>query len=142
ESELELWQKIVDETRRHYLPVYERLGVALRAEHERGESTYNPFLAATVEELLLQGVAEGSEGAAVVFVEGYNSPLMIRKKDGGYGYATTDLAAIHFRTRDLNARRIIYTHDARQSQHFGQVFEAARRAGWAEGVSLEFAPFG
>lgn len=141
-DELELWQKIVDETRRHYQPVYDSLGVALKPEHERGESFYNSFLPGVVEELKQKAVASPSEGAIVVFSEIYNTPLIIEKSGGGYLYGTTDLAAIRFRSVELGARRIIYVHDNRQSQHFAQVFDAARRAGWAEGVSLEFAPFG
>lgn len=142
EEELALWQKIVDETRRHFQPIYETLGVSLTQEHERGESFYNQFLADVVAQLLEKGVAERSEGAVVVFTEGFESPLIIQKSDGGYLYGTTDLAAIRFRTQELGARRLIYVHDSRQSQHFHQVFDAARRAGWAEDVSLEFAPFG
>lgn len=142
EEELALWQKIVDETRRHFQPIYETLGVSLTQEHERGESFYNQFLADVVAQLLDKGVAQRSEGAVVVFTEGFESPLIIEKSDGGYLYGTTDLAAIRFRTGELGAQRLIYVHDSRQSQHFTQVFDAARRGGWADGVSLEFAPFG
>jgi arginyl-tRNA synthetase len=135
---------IVDETRRHYQPIYEQLNVKLRQEHERGESFYNPFLADVVRELKEKGIAVISEGAAVVFVPGYENPLIIQKSDGGYLYGTTDLAAIRFRVGELGATRIIYTHDSRQSQHFAQVFWTARQAGWApeNQVSLEYAPFG
>lgn len=137
-----LWRKIVDETRLHYQPLYEQLGVLLRPEHERGESFYNSFLSEVVATLREKGVAAESEGAIAIFVEGYEAPLIIEKKGGGYLYGTTDLAAIRYRTQTLGARRVIYTHDSRQSQHFAQVFDSARRAGFAEGVSLEFAPFG
>jgi arginyl-tRNA synthetase len=139
-----VWQTIVDETRRHYQPIYEQLNVKLRQEHERGESFYNPFLADVVRELKEKGIAVISEGAAVVFVPGYENPLIIQKSDGGYLYGTTDLAAIRFRVGELGATRIIYTHDSRQSQHFAQVFWTARQAGWApeNQVSLEYAPFG
>jgi arginyl-tRNA synthetase len=136
------WQKIVEETRGSYQPLYERLNVRLRKEHERGESFYNPFLADVVRELKEKGLAMESEGAIVVPVEGFEAPLIIEKTDGGYLYATTDLAAIRYRIQDLKANRIIYTHDSRQSQHFAQVFATAKKAGWAEGVSLEYAPFG
>jgi arginyl-tRNA synthetase len=139
-----VWRTIVDETRRHYQPIYEQLNVKLRQEHERGESFYNPFLADVVRELKEKGIAVISEGAAVVFVPGYENPLIIQKSDGGYLYGTTDLAAIRFRVGELGATRIIYTHDSRQSQHFAQVFWTARQAGWApeNQVSLEYAPFG
>lgn len=142
ETEKALWQKIVDETRRDYQPLYERLNVKLRREDERGESFYNPRLSGVVADLGKRQIAEQSEGATVVFVEGYKSPLIIQKSDGGYLYGTTDLAAIRYRTGDLHANRIIYTHDSRQAQHFAQVFATAKKAGWADGVSLEYAPFG
>lgn len=142
QEELALWSKIVDETRRHFQPLYEMLGVSLTPEHERGESFYNPFLPEVVAQLLEKNVAQKSEGAVVIFTEGYESPLIIEKSGGGYLYGTTDLASIRFRTTELKARRLIYVHDSRQSQHFAQVFDAARRAGWADGVTLEFAPFG
>lgn len=142
EKERRLWLRIVEETRRHYLPIYERLGVKLTVADERGESFYNDMLADVVAELRRAGIAVESDGAIVVFTTNYDNPLIIQKSDGGYLYATTDLAAIRYRVRVLKASRIIYTHDSRQSQHFAQVFEVARRAGWAEGVKLEFAPFG
>jgi arginyl-tRNA synthetase len=75
-------------------------------------------------------------------VPGFEHPLIIQKSDGGFLYGTTDLAAIRYRVRELGARRIIYTHDSRQAQHFAQVFWTARQAGWADEVSLEYAPFG
>ena len=144
EDELALWHRIVDETRRHYQPIYQRLGVALNAGHERGESFYNEFLEEVVAQLLQKGVAERSEGAVVIFTEGFESPLIVEKSNGGYLYGTTDLAAIRHRVAEIGATRIIYVHDSRQSQHFTQVFDAARRADWApaDKVSLEFAPFG
>ena len=141
-DELAAWKRIVDETRRDYQPVYERLGVKLRPEHERGESFYNQRLADVVRELKDKKIAIESEGATVVFVPGYENPLIIRKSDGGYLYGTTDLAAIRFRITELGANRIIYTHDSRQAQHFAQVFWTAKQAGWADNVSLEYAPFG
>lgn len=141
-EQLAMWKKIVDESRRHYQPIYERLGVMLKAEDERGESFYNPYLADVVKELLEKGIAQESEGAIAVFVEGFDAPLIIQKSGGGYLYATTDLAAIRYRTTELGAKRVLYTTDSRQSQHFAQVFATAREAGWAESVSLEHAPFG
>ncbi len=142
ERERMLWQRIVEETRRHYLPIYERLGVKLTVADERGESFYNDMLPQVVEDLKKAGLAVESDGAIVVFTSGFENPLIIQKSDGGFLYATTDLAAIRYRIQVLGAKRIIYTHDSRQAQHFAQVFEVARRAGWADGVSLEFAPFG
>ena len=136
------WQLLIDKTREHYLPIYRRLGVLLTQEHERGESFYNDKLADIVKELQDKGIAVESEGAIVVFVEGQEAPLMIRKSDGGFGYGTTDLAAVKFRLQELKADRVVYFVDARQSQHFAQVFYTARKAGWADGKTLEHAAFG
>ena len=141
-EELALWKRIVDETRRHYEPIYKRLGVKLGMENERGESFYNPMLRRVVDDLKAAGVARESEGAVAVFVEGFENPLLIEKSGGGFLYGTTDLAAIRYRIEKLHANRIIYTHDSRQAQHFAQVFDAARRAGWATNVQLDYAPFG
>ncbi|HEY1683859.1 MAG TPA: arginine--tRNA ligase [Tepidisphaeraceae bacterium] len=141
--EFAAWQDIVVETRKSYQPVYDNLSVLLKSEHERGESFYNPFLAEVVAELKLKGLAVESQGAIVVPTEGFENPLIIEKTGGGYLYATTDLAAIRYRVRELHANRIIYTHDSRQAQHFAQVFQVARKAGFAPPeVSLEYAPFG
>jgi arginyl-tRNA synthetase len=139
---LAMWRSLVDKTREHYLPLYRRLGVLLTPEHERGESFYNDLLPSVVDELKSAGIAAESEGATVVFVEGYENPLIIEKTGGGYLYGTTDLAAVRYRVADLKADRIIYFVDARQSQHFAQVFATAKRAGWSKAVSLEHAAFG
>ena len=142
-DELRLWRRIIEETRRHYQPIYDRLKVKLRPQDERGESFYNPFLPDVVRDLKDAGIAVESEGAVAVFTEGYESPLIVEKSgEGGYGYGTTDLAAVRYRVTELKARRIIYFVDARQSQHFAQVFAAARKAGWARDVLLEHAAFG
>jgi arginyl-tRNA synthetase len=141
---LAAWRTLVEKTRESYLPIYRRLGVLLTPEDERGESFYNEMLAGVVSELKAAGVAEESEGATVVFVDGKErAPLIVEKTGGGYLYGTTDLAAIRYRVGTLGASRVIYLVDARQSQHFAQVFATARRAGWAgDGVSLEHAAFG
>src|SRR5207245_7552698 len=107
------WQKFVEETRHSYQPLYERLNVKLRQEHERGESFYNPFLADVVRELKEKGLAVESQGAVVVPVEGFEAPLIIEKTGGGYLYATTDLAAIRYRIGELKANRLIYTNESR-----------------------------
>ena len=139
---LELWQKIIDESRLHFETIYHRMHIQLRREHERGESFYNPLLADVVKELVEKGVAVESQGATVVFVKSFDAPLIIKKTGGGFGYGTTDLAALRFRVRDLKAGRVIYVTDARQSQHFRMFFDAARRAGWVQGVELDHVMFG
>jgi len=136
------WQAIVEETRRHFQPLYDRLRVKLTQEHERGESFYNPMLLGIVKVLREKQLAIESDGATVVLVEGFESPLIIQKTDGGYLYGTTDLAALRYRVDDLHASRIIYVTDSRQSQHFAMVFAVGKQAGWVDDVSLEHAPFG
>ncbi|HYO11301.1 MAG TPA: arginine--tRNA ligase [Tepidisphaeraceae bacterium] len=142
EEELALWRRIVEETRRHFQPLYARLNVKLTADDERGESFYNPMLPAVVADLKQAGIATESEGATVAFVEGHSNPLIIEKSGGGFLYGTTDLAAVRYRVQTLRADRVVYVVGAPQGQHFAQVFATARRAGWAGGASLEHAPFG
>jgi arginyl-tRNA synthetase len=139
-----IWKRIVEQTRAHYLPIYERLGVKLRVEHERGESFYNPTLPDVVRELKEKALAVESQGATAVFIDGAEKPpVIVEKTGGGFLYATTDLAALWFRVRELHANRIIYTHDSRQAQHFDQVFRIARAAGFVPpNVQLDYAPFG
>ena len=140
-----LWLQIVDETRKHFQPIYQRLGVKLRQEHERGESFYNPRLPGVVDELIKSGLAVESDGAIACFPDGQvegKAPLIIRKSDGGFGYGTTDLAAVRFRVDELGAHRVMIFTDARQQQHFAQVFKISQLAGWARQTSLEHASFG
>ena len=143
-TEKSSWQTIVEETRRHYLPIYERLGVKLRVENERGESFYNPSLADVVRALKDKQLAVESQGATAVFIDGPEKPpVIVEKTGGGFLYATTDLAALRYRANELGAKRIIYTHDSRQAQHFDQVFRIARAAGFVgPSVQLDYAPFG
>ncbi len=142
------WQKARAVTIASCNDIYRQLGVQLADPSvqteplERGESFYNSFLAYVVRELEQKGFAVESEGAKVVYVPGYENPLIIQKADGSYLYGTTDLAAVKFRVEQLRAKRILYFVDARQSQHFAQVFWVAKIAGWTAGVSLEHAPFG
>jgi arginyl-tRNA synthetase len=109
----------------------------------RAESAYNDDLAEIVADLETKGLLTESRGAKVVFVDGDENPLIIQKSDGGYLYATTDLAAIRFRVGVLGAKRVSYVVDARQAGHFRQVFAVARKAGYApEDVRLEHVSFG
>ena len=143
-QELDAWLKVRNATMDECQQIYERLGVALKREHERGESSYNDDLANVVDDLTKKGLATLSDGAVAVFIDGPDkTPLVIEKKDGdGYLYGTTDLAAIRYRVGKLKADRVLYFVDARQGQHFQQVFATAKRAGYGENVSFEHAAFG
>jgi arginyl-tRNA synthetase len=142
------WEKARQVTLVSCNDIYRRLNVQLADPSiqtqplERGESFYNPSLPGVVRELTERGIATLSEGAHVVSVPGFETPLIIEKAGGGFLYGTTDLAAIRFRTQELKASRVVYFVDARQSQHFAQVFWTAKQAGWADGAALEHAAFG
>ena len=142
-----IWRRIADATLDECLAVCARLNVAVTREHSAGESSYADELGPLVEDLQARGVLEDSEGALVVRVEGLGQPCLVRKSDGGFLYATTDIAAIRRRVQQFDASRVIYCVDARQSLHFRQVFGAASRAGYATRPgkpqsSLEHAAFG
>jgi len=149
EATLALWRTLVDTSKRYFGAVYEKLGITLRDEHVRGESYYNPMLAGVVEELEKKGLTEVSDGAVCVFPEGFTNkegarlPLIVRKQDGGYGYAATDLAAIRDRTENVGATRVLYVVGAPQQQHFAMVFATAKAAGWLkEPARAEHVAFG
>lgn len=133
---VEGWREIVNESAIAFQRVYDRLGVLLDHDDLAGESQYNALLDDVVEELQHKGIVEESDGALVVFFDdilgpdGDRVPLLVRKRDGGYGYGATDLATIRYRLQELKATRAFYVVDARQAQHFDMVFRAARRAGW------------
>jgi arginyl-tRNA synthetase len=139
---VERWRRIVAESKRHFDVVYSRLGVLLTDEDAVGESFYNDRLGDVADELEAKGVAESSDGALCVFPDRDGPPLIVRKSDGGYGYAATDLAALRHRVGLLAADRVLYVVDARQALHFRMVFETARRAGWlpdeVEAVHVRF----
>ena len=143
DEEMALWRSIVEESRRHFDPLYARLNVKLSRQDERSESFYNPMLESVVADLKAAGIAVESDGATVVFMEGYENPLIIEKSgEGGYLYGTTDLAAARYRAGELKADRVVYVVGATQTQHLRQVFDTARRAGWTKNASFEHAPFG
>ncbi|MFZ9740027.1 MAG: arginine--tRNA ligase, partial [Prochlorotrichaceae cyanobacterium] len=145
-ASVQAWKLLCDQSRREFQTLYDRLGIDLE---ERGESFYNPFLPAVVEDLQTLGLLVEDAGAQCVFLEGFQNkdgnplPLIIQKSDGGYNYATTDLAALRYRIGQDQVQRIIYVTDAGQSSHFAQVFQVAQRAGWVpEGIDLTHVPFG
>ncbi|GAA0811201.1 arginine--tRNA ligase [Spirilliplanes yamanashiensis] len=135
-----VWRRLVAASFEHFTDVYDRLGVRLRPADAVGESFYNAALPQVAADLEAAGVAVVSDGALCVFGE-EASPLIVRKSDGGFGYAATDLAALRHRVGVLGADRILYVVDARQALHFRQVFAAARRAGWLGGQAVHV-PFG
>ena len=133
---LRLWREFNRISLGHCFRIYRRLGVDLTENDVRGESAYNEELPEVVRELEEQGLLTESDGAQCVFLDDFRSrdgevlPLIVQKADGGYLYATTDLAALRYRQRELGAGRILYLVDQRQSLHFQQVFAVARRAGF------------
>ena len=140
------WKLLCDQSRREFQVIYDLLDIKLT---ERGESFYNPLLAAVVEDLTSLGLLVESDGAKCVFVDGFTNkegeplPLIVQKTDGGYNYATTDLAAVRYRIEEDGAKRIIYVTDSGQANHFAQVFAVARKAGWIpEDVEIVHVPFG
>lgn len=152
-EELAAWESLCAASRVEYQKIYDQLNI--KGLHERGESFYNPYLQDVVKNLEEQGLAVESEGAKVVFLDGYENrdgtklPLLVQKSDGGFNYATTDLAAIRHRVLMAKedggeqADRVLYVTDAGQSQHFAMVFQAAKKANFVpENASLEHVPFG
>ncbi|HET8660160.1 MAG TPA: arginine--tRNA ligase [Micromonosporaceae bacterium] len=146
---LAVWRDLVEESELAFQALYDRLGVLLTPADSAGESTYNRYLDDVVNGLVAAGIAVESDGALCVFFDditgpdGDPVPLIVRKKDGGYGYAATDLATIRYRIRELKANRILYVVDARQAMHFRMIFATARRAGWlTDDVHAVHVPFG
>jgi arginyl-tRNA synthetase len=138
-----VWNEFIAESKRHFVEVYARLGVKLTSDDFYPESAYNDDLPLVVEELLEKKIAVVDDGAVCVFVESVKAPMIIQKSDSGYLYATTDLAAVRYRTRQLGGQRVIYVVDARQSHHFDLLFTVAAMAGWVnDDVHLEHVPFG
>lgn len=148
-SVLALWQQFVQTSLQHAQAVYKKLGLKLLPADVTGESFYNDQLQSTVNELLAKGIAVDSDGTKVVFLDEFknqdNEPaaFIIQKKDGGFLYASTDLACLRYRINTLHGNRLLYVVDARQSLHFDELFTVARKAGWLpDAVHAEHVPFG
>ncbi len=146
-----VWQRISDLTMEACLDLCARLNALVLPEHSAGESSYSTELAPMVDDLVKRAVAEESDGALVIRVPEIDEPTLIRKSDGGFIYATTDVAAVRRRVQQLGADRVVYAVDARQALHFRQVFAAAAKAGFTlrphgphqgQPASLEHAAFG
>ena len=144
-----LWRKLVNISLVHFNEVYELLGVLLTDDDLAGESKYEELLSSVVERLEEAGMLDESDGAAVVFAggwvnrEGEPLPLIIKKADGGFNYATTDLACIIDRVEVIGSTEFLYVVGAEQAQHFAMVFEVAREAGFMDdSVAAIHIPFG
>lgn len=143
----QIWERICQISRTAFQEIYELLDIRLT---ERGESFYNPYLAQVVSDLEQKGLIVLSNGAKCVFLDGFVGrdntpmPLIVQKSDGGYNYATTDLAAICHRVQKEQASRIIIVADAGQSLHFAMVFSVAEKAHFFDPnyVQLNHVPFG
>jgi arginyl-tRNA synthetase len=146
---LRVWQVLVSASMDYLRMIYQRLDITLTDADMDPESFYNPMLAEVCAELEDAGIAVISEGALCAFPPGFTGrdgkpvPLILRKSDGGYGYATTDTAAIRYRLVDLKATRLIYVVGSEQAQHLQMVFAVARQAGWlTEHARAEHAAIG
>ncbi len=141
------WQIICEISRNAYQEIYNLLDVKLI---ERGESFYNPYLASIIEDVEKKGLIQISDGAKCLFIEGFVNregeplPFILQKSDGGYNYATTDLASIRHRIEDEHSDRIIYVTDSGQATHFAMLFKAAEMAGYLapDKIRVDHVPFG
>jgi arginyl-tRNA synthetase len=146
---LALWEAFIEVSVAHCQSLYEKLGITLTPEDIRAESFYNNDLPQVVTDLKDTQLLTESDGALCVFLDEFTSkdgtpqPTIIQKSDGGFLYATTDLAAIRYRCNELKANRVLYVVDARQSLHFQQVFQIADQAGFINSdCSLEHLSYG
>jgi arginyl-tRNA synthetase len=146
---IHLWNELVELFRAYLREMYSLLRVTLTDEDIRGESFYNDLLADTTDQLIAKGLAVESDDALCVFPPGFTGrdgdplPVIIRKRDGGYNYSTTDLAAVRYRVDKLNVDRAIYVVGSEQTLHFQMVFAVARLAGWIPaGAEFYHAPIG
>src|SRR6056297_75223 len=134
-----LWHKFLPHCADEINRIYDRLGVDF--DHTLGESFYHPMLADVVTELKASGVAQDSEGAVCVFVEGFEAPMIVQKKDGAYLYATTDLATLKYRQQAFQPDEILYVVDSRQADHFDKLFAVAPLIGLGQ-IRLVHVQFG
>ncbi len=146
---LKMWKTFIHLSLSHCQDIYERLGVQLSPNDVRPESAYNRDLPIVIEELKQKALLVEHEAAQCVFMDAFKGkdgetlPVIVQKKDGGFLYASTDLAAIRYRQQMLHADRILYVVDARQALHFQQIFALAKLAGYASpSLQLEHVSFG
>ena len=139
EENLKLWQEFLPNCLDEISRVYNRLNITF--DHTLGESFYHDRLAPVVNQLVEQGVAIESNGAICVFLDGFDVPMLIRKKDGAFLYATTDLATVEYRIEEFNPDAILYVVDHRQSMHFEHLFATLRKMGYTD-IELQHVSFG
>jgi arginyl-tRNA synthetase len=125
-----LWERLIEVTMEQVYEAARTLNAKLGRENNRGESFFRDRLAGVVDAFRSSGLAKSDKGAMVVPFADRERPLLIQKSDGGFLYATTDLAAVRFRTFELDGDLVVYVVDARQRDHFRDVFDAARLIGW------------
>lgn len=149
EGTIYFWEKLCSESYKHFSEIYDRLNVLLTKEDIAGESKYNDDLTVTLGELEVLGLVVDSDGAKVIYPDGFvgkdGTPLgmIVQKSDGAFLYATTDLSAAKYRITHLSADRIVYVTDSRQSLHFEMLFEVLKSSGWASSdIRLQHVPFG
>ncbi|SES36756.1 arginine--tRNA ligase [Actinokineospora terrae] len=136
EGTLTLWRALVEESTRHFQQAYELLGILLTPGDVYGESFYNPYLDTVIDELTAKGLTEISDGAVCVFPPGFTNreaeplPLIVRKSDGGYGYAATDMATVRYWVTERGMTDLLYVVGTPQAQHFAMIFAASRQAGY------------
>jgi arginyl-tRNA synthetase len=134
-----LWEEFLPHCRDEIARVYRRLNIQF--DYEYGESFYEDRLPGVVRDLQAKGLAQESQGAICVFLEGFDTPMIVQKKDGAFLYATTDLATIQFRMETWRPNAILYVVDHRQSEHFEKLFAAAQLWGYRD-VELVHVKFG
>lgn len=139
EENLGLWKTFLPISIAEIDAVYDRLNVQF--DYTYGESFYHSMLGDTVQQLIDSGIAVESEGAICIFLDGFDAPMIIRKRDGAYLYATTDMATIAYRKEHFNPDVTLYVVDHRQSEHFQKLFAAARTCGYRN-VDLKHISFG
>ncbi|MDG6242370.1 arginine--tRNA ligase [Glaesserella parasuis] len=144
-----MWKKLVNITMQQNQHNYNRLNVTLTENDVMGESLYNPMLPEIVADLKAQGLAVEDDGALVVFLDEFKNKdgdpmgVIVQKKDGGFLYTTTDIAAAKYRYETLKADRALVFSDTRQSQHMQQAWLITRKAGYVpDSFSLEHHNFG
>ncbi len=136
---LGLWKKFLPHCEDEIDRIYKRLDISF--DHTLGESFYHPMLAGVVQKLEQDGLAKESDGAMCVFLPEFDAPMIVRKQDGAYLYATTDLATLQYRLDEFDPAEILYVVDTRQSEHFDKLFAVAHHFG-LENVKLVHVNFG